>query len=79
MSQFSRLLHQYRLREGLSQAALARACGCKPQYISNVERGVAPFAPRRIKKLARVLGTKPFVFKNAMLKDYKRHLDSIVR
>lgn len=80
MSNFTKVLKKYRDKRGLSQRDLALKLGYStPQYISNVERGVAPMNLKKISKLAEIVGTKPFTFKNALMKDYKKHLDHFIK
>ncbi|MCL8207256.1 MAG: helix-turn-helix transcriptional regulator [Actinomycetia bacterium] len=50
-------VRELRLLRGMSQEDLGRAIGCTGSFISQVERGVALPQPRRLVKLAKVLGT----------------------
>lgn len=80
MRTFGKVLKKYRKRAGLSQSSLGAKLGYDSgQFISNVERGVADIPAKKLKKLSDILATKSFVFKDALVKDYKKHLDSIVK
>lgn len=50
-----KVLKKIREREGFSQAALAKAVGCHPQFVSNWERGLCMPPKHCHKTLARVL------------------------
>lgn len=80
MNHSGKLLREYRLRQGLSQNQLARKIGYgSGQYVSNIERGVSLVPADKIVKLAKIVGTKPYKFKAALLRDYKTQLDLIVK
>ena len=52
---FAGLLRRYRHREGLSQEALAEACGMSNRAVSDLERGVSRPRARTVRMLAEVL------------------------
>lgn len=49
-------IRKARVEKGLTGIALAKACGCSPQFISNIERGVSPLPWPLGPKVAEVLG-----------------------
>jgi transcriptional regulator with XRE-family HTH domain len=53
---FGRRLRELRLKEGLSQEALAFKCGIHRNYLGSVERGERNIALRNIDAIARALG-----------------------
>ncbi len=52
MNELGALVRRARKNKGLSQAALARAIGLTPQYISDIERGRAFGSYRTLQRLA---------------------------
>jgi transcriptional regulator with XRE-family HTH domain len=57
---------------GVSQAELAKAMGLKTaQSVSNIERGISPLPPRKIKVLAKTVRLHPEWIVDRMVIEYR--------
>ncbi|MYB77284.1 MAG: helix-turn-helix domain-containing protein [Chloroflexi bacterium] len=50
------ILEEYLETRSMSQAELARRCGCSPKLISGILAGVAPLSPKIARQFEKVLG-----------------------
>jgi transcriptional regulator with XRE-family HTH domain len=65
------LIRQRRKALGLTQRELGKALGIHGQFISNIERGVAPLPRSQYRKLARALRVPLLSIIRADIKDYR--------
>lgn len=71
------LIRRARKAQNLTQKDVADKLGYDgPQYISNVERGLSGFSPKKGKLLCKILKISPIALKTAMGRDYMSHLNS---
>lgn len=73
--ELGKLIRIQRETVGLSQGEVAHALRlATAQSISNIERGVSPLPPKKIRALSRVLETPPTVFVDTILKEKRAKL-----
>lgn len=78
MSRMGMIIKRARTEMGLSQMDLAREMKLKSaQYISNVERGVSPLAPRWFDYISKRLAIPMNTLKRVYLDDRRRMLDQM--
>lgn len=69
------LIRTHRLKNNLSQGQLAKKLGyTTPQFVSNLERGLAQLPPRQVKKFARILQMDKKVLAIAVINDAAERL-----
>ena len=76
MNKTLNLLVRQRRRKNMKQTELAEILGYQgSQYVSNIERGVAPIPLNQIAKWARVLDIPKRPLMKALISDYKAQLE----
>lgn len=77
--QSGRELKRLRLAAGLSQREISMKLGYgTPQFLSNIERGLAEVPPRHFRRLAKILKVNPMVFVEAHVRDVRAKLSMFV-
>lgn len=76
----AKTIKTWRKHRDISQQDLAQCVGFKNgQYISNVERGIASFPPNKILRLCEVLDMDTENIIQAIVEDYRIHLEIAVQ
>ncbi len=68
-----RVLADRRMRAGLTQEALAEACGLHATYVSQLERGLKSPTVRVLFRLAQAVGVSP----SALVRAFERELAKV--
>lgn len=76
----ARVLREARIEAGLSQFDLAKGLMYEtPQFISNIERGLAPIPTDKLIQVCRILGKRLQVFIDAFKEDYEDEMKEKLR
>lgn len=69
-------LKECRLKSGLSQSDISSRLGYKsPQFVSNIERGIADPPPRVIKSWCKIIGASSLHVAGLLVSDYVADLE----
>lgn len=75
MSYVGKVIAKYRKKKGISQKFLSDKLGfSSAQFISNIERGVAPCPPKHFGNISRVIGLPTRELVEADAKDRKAYV-----
>ncbi len=75
----SEYIKQARLKAGLTQAALAKTLGYKPQFIANWERGASSPPVHILAKLVKALGLNPDDLVKLLVEESKNYWTSWIQ
>jgi transcriptional regulator with XRE-family HTH domain len=79
-TEIRKLLKTSREKKKLTQVGLSKLLGFdNPQFVSNIERGLAGVPPKHFKKLAQILDIRPERFINAYIQDEIVRVTKIVK
>jgi transcriptional regulator with XRE-family HTH domain len=79
MSQISSLIKEIREKSGKTQNEISKILGYKnAQFISNVEREMCSFPPRKVKQFIYNFGGSRKEFIDAYIADYKNELERTI-
>lgn len=68
------IIRDLRKERGLTQKELAKCLRLHTQFISNIERGVAPLPPKHFRKAAEVLHTTTRFLVECAVYDFRRRV-----